>query len=204
MAQHAYSCGSRYYSCIDCGEDFDTESIKAHNSCISEAQKHQGSMYKGPKVGAKPAAPAAPVLMANGKRARHALDSTDDEEEEEAAEAAAAAAKAKAAASAAKPAKKAKSDAAAPAAAAPAAAAASSAPAAAAAAPAAFDALTCLRDVLSKKGGSVSLKKLRKAVVKAAAESAGKEDKAAATKQLLDALLDNASNVHISWSDKSE
>lgn len=41
VAQHSYSCGSYYYSCIDCGDQFDTETIKAHNSCISEAEKHQ-------------------------------------------------------------------------------------------------------------------------------------------------------------------
>lgn len=164
------------------GETFDTDSIKAHNSCISEAQKHQGSMYKGPKAKqqqqAKPAAAPAPVA-ANGKRARHALDSSSDEEEEETKKE-----KEKEKESSSKKAKK------------------EEPVAAAAPAPAAFDALSSVQAALSKKGGSLSLKKLRKAVVKAA-EPAGK-DKEAATKLLVEALLDNASNVTITWNNKKD
>ena len=216
VAQHAYSCGSYYYACIDCGESFDTETIKAHNSCISEAQKHQGSMYKGPKdkkqnprpapgqtqvQGGAKATPAA-AAPANGtpaKKRRHALDSTDDESEDEAPAAAAAPAPA-AAAKAAEPekaSKKAKKAEPAAAAASPVAAP-TAAPAAAASS--SFDALSCVRAALSKKGGSISLKKLRKAFVKEAPHG----DKDAATKAMIDALMDNASNVQISWSDKKE
>lgn len=168
------------------GETFDTDSIKAHNSCISEAQKHQGSMYKGPKAKQQqqqPKAAAAPApVAANGKRTRHALDSSSDEEEEEPK-------KEK------ESSKKAKKDEPAVTVAAPAAP-------AAAAKPAAFDALASVQAALSKKGGSLSLKKLRKAFVKAA-EPAGK-DKEAATKLLVEALLDNASNVTIAWSNKKD
>eukprot|EP00041_Stephanoeca_diplocostata_P010131 m.160705 g.160705 ORF g.160705 m.160705 type:complete len:280 (-) comp18036_c0_seq3:176-1015(-) len=33
-------------SCIDCGKDFAGEGYRAHNSCISEAEKYQGALYK--------------------------------------------------------------------------------------------------------------------------------------------------------------
>lgn len=168
------------------GETFDTDSIKAHNSCISEAQKHQGSMYKGPKAKQQqqPKAAAAPApVAANGKRTRHALDSSSDEEEEEEPK--------KEKESSKKPKKEE-----------PAVTVAAPAAPAAAAKPAAFDALASVQAALSKKGGSLSLKKLRKAFVKAA-EPAGK-DKEAATKLLVEALLDNASNVTIAWSNKKD
>merc|ERR1719478_110061 len=46
------SCGSWAVTCIDCGKTFDRTSVQAHTSCISEAQKYQGSLFKGEKVSA--------------------------------------------------------------------------------------------------------------------------------------------------------
>lgn len=33
-------------SCIDCGKDFPGDSYASHTSCISEAEKYQGKLYK--------------------------------------------------------------------------------------------------------------------------------------------------------------
>jgi cell growth-regulating nucleolar protein len=33
-------------SCIDCGKDFAGDAYLEHNSCISEAQKYQGHLYR--------------------------------------------------------------------------------------------------------------------------------------------------------------
>lgn len=154
-------------------------------------------MYKGPKGKAQNPRPAAGQSQAQGgnaaaaaapasnepkkKRIHKALSSSDDEEETTAA------------APAATPAKKAKSEAAVPAPAPVAVA----APAAAAPA-AAFSAETSVKSLLVKKG-SMSLKKLRKAMVK---ESTLEKEEA--TKLLVEALLDNASNITISWSAKAD
>eukprot|EP00808_Paulinella_micropora_P003118 g14512.t1 len=43
---HSWSCGSTYFTCIDCSTTFDYNSFKEHNSCISEAQKYQGKLYR--------------------------------------------------------------------------------------------------------------------------------------------------------------
>lgn len=165
VIQHNAGCRSNSYSCVDCGDYFDLDRVKGHNSCISEAEKHQGSMFRGQRVGQ---VTIPTPLGPNGKPVKHYLDSTDDEEEE-----------------APKPApkkakKEEKKETPAPVAAAP-------------AAPAAFDITASAKSLISKKG-TISLKKLRKGVVKA---SGG--DKDAVTKQLLDALLANASEVKISW-----
>jgi cell growth-regulating nucleolar protein len=32
-------------SCIDCGKDFYGDEYKAHDSCISEAEKYQGGQH---------------------------------------------------------------------------------------------------------------------------------------------------------------
>ena len=33
-------------SCIDCGKDFHGDAYAEHTSCISEAEKYQGKLYK--------------------------------------------------------------------------------------------------------------------------------------------------------------
>jgi uncharacterized membrane protein YkoI len=47
VLHHFSSCRTRSVSCIDCGVVFSAQSVKAHTSCISEAQKH------GPKGGGR-------------------------------------------------------------------------------------------------------------------------------------------------------
>jgi cell growth-regulating nucleolar protein len=167
VAQHLYSCRQAYFSCVDCGGGFDGESIKAHSVCISEAEKHQGSMYKGQKRG--------PAVTQAATPAKHYLDSTDEEDNTPAVKE--------------QPQKKAKTEA---------------KPAAAAATPVKspkatptsgpFDFTSTLKSTIAKKGNSISLKKLRKAMIKA---SGGEKDQV--TKQLMDVLMENSSEVRISF-----
>lgn len=45
---------SRYpVSCVDCSQVFPGSLYQAHTSCISEAEKYEKSLYKGPKAGNK-------------------------------------------------------------------------------------------------------------------------------------------------------
>lgn len=46
VAKHIRRCRGGLLSCIDCGQDFDEESYKAHTSCISEAERYQGALFK--------------------------------------------------------------------------------------------------------------------------------------------------------------
>ena len=39
-------------SCMDCGKDFYGEEYAAHTSCITEAEKYQGALFKGERGGA--------------------------------------------------------------------------------------------------------------------------------------------------------
>jgi cell growth-regulating nucleolar protein len=55
LDQHANSCGGPF-SCVDCSVSFQGTDYRAHTSCISEAEKYQKALYKGPK--SKPATPA--------------------------------------------------------------------------------------------------------------------------------------------------
>lgn len=38
--------GCDVLSCIDCGKDFHGDEYTAHTSCITEAEKYQGKLYK--------------------------------------------------------------------------------------------------------------------------------------------------------------
>ncbi|KXS16498.1 hypothetical protein M427DRAFT_91704, partial [Gonapodya prolifera JEL478] len=50
LDQHAQRCYGAAFSCIDCGVSFPgPKEYRAHSSCISEAEKYQGVLYKGPK-----------------------------------------------------------------------------------------------------------------------------------------------------------
>lgn len=54
--KHTYSCRScRAVTCVDCSVTFYGNDYAAHTTCISEAQKYEGSLYK-PKTNAKPKA----------------------------------------------------------------------------------------------------------------------------------------------------
>jgi len=44
------SCGSNSVSCIDCSKTFSGEDMHSHTSCISEAEKYQGALFRGKKT----------------------------------------------------------------------------------------------------------------------------------------------------------
>eukprot|EP01116_Phalansterium_solitarium_P011596 TRINITY_DN27325_c0_g1_i1.p1 TRINITY_DN27325_c0_g1~~TRINITY_DN27325_c0_g1_i1.p1 ORF type:complete len:231 (+),score=29.81 TRINITY_DN27325_c0_g1_i1:120-812(+) len=48
---HFAGCRPRSMSCIDCSKTFDSYSISSHSTCISEAEKYQGALYRGKKQG---------------------------------------------------------------------------------------------------------------------------------------------------------
>ncbi|EJU04429.1 hypothetical protein DACRYDRAFT_48498, partial [Dacryopinax primogenitus] len=51
LDQHSYKCHSSV-TCIDCSKTFaGPVEWKSHTSCISEAEKYQKGLYKGPKQG---------------------------------------------------------------------------------------------------------------------------------------------------------
>ena len=41
-------------SCLDCGKDFHGDEYATHTSCISEAEKYQGKLYKDANKGQPP------------------------------------------------------------------------------------------------------------------------------------------------------
>ncbi|KAK4703839.1 cell growth-regulating nucleolar protein, partial [Phenoliferia sp. Uapishka_3] len=57
LDQHAQRCRNAQFTCIDCNVDFYGTDYRAHTSCISEDQKYQKSVYKGPKAKGQPQAP---------------------------------------------------------------------------------------------------------------------------------------------------
>ncbi|TKA82124.1 hypothetical protein B0A49_00181 [Cryomyces minteri] len=46
---HRNQCYGASYTCLDCMVHFQGTDYRAHTSCISEAQKYQGALYKGDK-----------------------------------------------------------------------------------------------------------------------------------------------------------
>ncbi|CAN3372401.1 hypothetical protein DIURU_002463 [Diutina rugosa] len=44
--QHAQRCYGAVFTCIDCYQSFPGQSFKDHTSCITEAQKVEGKLYK--------------------------------------------------------------------------------------------------------------------------------------------------------------
>jgi cell growth-regulating nucleolar protein len=46
--KHAMKChGCWAVTCVDCSVTFPGNDYAAHTSCVSEAQKYEGSLYKG-------------------------------------------------------------------------------------------------------------------------------------------------------------
>ena len=43
--------GCEVLSCMDCGKDFYGDEYATHTSCISEAEKYQGALFRGEKGG---------------------------------------------------------------------------------------------------------------------------------------------------------
>lgn len=75
VQNHIAGCRPRFVSCIDCSKQFTRDTVHAHSSCISEAEKYQGALYRGKKQQdkgqqqqAKPAAttPAKGAAAPNG------------------------------------------------------------------------------------------------------------------------------------------
>ena len=49
LDQHSQRCYGAYFSCIDCSVTFQGTEYRNHTSCISEAEKYEKALYKGPK-----------------------------------------------------------------------------------------------------------------------------------------------------------
>ena len=48
LDQHKASCQGAQFTCLDCQTTFRGSSYRGHTSCISEAQKYQGNLYREP------------------------------------------------------------------------------------------------------------------------------------------------------------
>ncbi|KAL0205720.1 hypothetical protein P9112_001027 [Eukaryota sp. TZLM1-RC] len=44
-----HRCHNCTFCCLDCQQEFNHNSVHSHNSCISEAEKYQGALYKDKK-----------------------------------------------------------------------------------------------------------------------------------------------------------
>jgi cell growth-regulating nucleolar protein len=49
LDQHFNRCHYAQFSCIDCSVSFQGVEYRSHTSCISEAEKYQKALYRGPK-----------------------------------------------------------------------------------------------------------------------------------------------------------
>lgn len=49
LDQHQQRCYGAYFTCIDCSTTFSGSDHRAHTSCISEAEKYEKALYKGPQ-----------------------------------------------------------------------------------------------------------------------------------------------------------
>ena len=47
--KHWYKCHFTAVTCVDCNVTFSGEDYLAHTTCISEAEKYEGALYRGPK-----------------------------------------------------------------------------------------------------------------------------------------------------------
>lgn len=47
--QHAMKCGCASVSCVDCGVSFWGDDYRLHTSCMTEAERYEKTVYKGPK-----------------------------------------------------------------------------------------------------------------------------------------------------------
>ncbi|KAI9103279.1 hypothetical protein DFS34DRAFT_608119 [Phlyctochytrium arcticum] len=53
LDQHKGRCRQAQFTCIDCSTTFQGFDYRSHTSCISEAEKYQGALYKGNKKNQK-------------------------------------------------------------------------------------------------------------------------------------------------------
>lgn len=49
LDQHTQRCYGAYFTCIDCSITFQGTEYRKHTSCISESEKYEKALYKGPK-----------------------------------------------------------------------------------------------------------------------------------------------------------
>jgi len=47
--QHTQRCYGAYFTCIDCSKTFNGNEYRQHTQCITEDEKYQKKLYKGPK-----------------------------------------------------------------------------------------------------------------------------------------------------------
>ncbi|KAL0213445.1 hypothetical protein RCL1_007071 [Eukaryota sp. TZLM3-RCL] len=45
----SHRCPNALFSCLDCHQEFNHNSVKSHTSCVTEQEKYQGALYKGKK-----------------------------------------------------------------------------------------------------------------------------------------------------------
>jgi cell growth-regulating nucleolar protein len=64
---HAMTCRTPGFSCVDCMENFDLDTVKKHNACMTEAHRYQGQWRQA----------------TNGAEAVKSAPAVDSEEEEE-------------------------------------------------------------------------------------------------------------------------
>ncbi|KAL7423936.1 hypothetical protein Q5752_001521 [Cryptotrichosporon argae] len=50
LDKHRQRCWASF-TCLDCSKTFQNQDYKSHTSCVSEAEKYQGALYKGPRKG---------------------------------------------------------------------------------------------------------------------------------------------------------
>ncbi|KAE9978705.1 hypothetical protein BLS_000359 [Venturia inaequalis] len=62
LDQHRNQCRGCTFTCLDCSVHFQGVDYRAHTSCISEAQKYQGALYKEKKKGPKQKQNGAPPI----------------------------------------------------------------------------------------------------------------------------------------------
>ena len=59
LEQHARSCRPfKGFTCIDCMKTFQQGEYQKHTQCMTEAEKYQGKLYKGPRTQPPPKRPA--------------------------------------------------------------------------------------------------------------------------------------------------
>jgi cell growth-regulating nucleolar protein len=78
-----FGCRNTTFSCVDCCGTFTLESHRAHTECISEAEKHQGKLYKGKRAAdgdaSAPKPKRAPRAPVKDKYDDSSSDSDDDD-----------------------------------------------------------------------------------------------------------------------------
>lgn len=52
LEQHGFRCRGTL-CCVDCNKDFASAEARKHTTCISEDERYQKALYKGPKKGGK-------------------------------------------------------------------------------------------------------------------------------------------------------